>query len=82
MTSGHREPRDIGDYAEFLVARLIGRSLTPLQGCVVQIVGVILFGMAFYWFLVSGTMTDLIKPITDWYASNAMHALTFTPRPS
>ena len=71
----------MGDYAELVVARLVGRNLTGRQGFLVQIAGVILFAVAAYWLFASGTMAQVITPIADWYASNAMHAFTVTPSP-
>ena len=62
LSSGHREPRDAGDYAELIVARLVGRSLTPVQGLLAQVAGVILLAGAFYWFLASGAMAQVVTP--------------------
>ena len=82
LNSGHRQPRDVGDYSELVVARILGRNLTPMQGCAVQILGAVVFAMAFYWFIASGTMTQLIKVFADWYAGYVMQTLTATPAPS
>ncbi len=77
LSSGRREPRGAGDDAELIVARLVGRSLTPVQGLPAQVAGVILAALAFYWFLASGTMAQVVTSIVV-----AMHPFTVTPSPS
>jgi hypothetical protein len=76
LSAGGR-PRDIGDHTELLVARLIGRNLTPLQGCVVQIAAIATFGFLAWAFIASGLMMQIVDPIARWYASQA-----FPPHPS
>jgi hypothetical protein len=55
-----------------LVARLIGRNLTPLQGCVVQVAAVLAFGFFAWWLFASGTVVKFIEPISRWYAEQAL----------
>ena len=77
LSSGNREPRGAGDYAELIVARLVGRNLTGAQGFVVQVAGVILLAVAAYWFLASGTLAQIVTSIVG-----TMHPFTVTPSPS
>ena len=51
----------------------------------VQVAGVILLAAAFYWFLASGTMAQVVTPIADWsqpHASIHRHALTVVSAPT
>ena len=82
LSSGNREPRGAGDYAELIVARLVGRNLTGAQGFVVQIAGMILLAVVAYWFFASGTIAQIATLLANWYSSNAMHPFTVTPSPS
>ena len=77
LSSGNREPRGAGDHAELIVARLVGHNLTGAQGFMVQVAGVILLAAAFYWFLASGTMAQVVTSIVG-----TMHPFTVTPSPS
>jgi len=52
-----------------LVARAIGRNLSPLQGCAVQITVVVVVGFALWAFFASGLVLQVISPIVEWYAS-------------
>jgi hypothetical protein len=64
-------PKGLPDYAELVVARLIGRNLTPLQGCVVQIAAMAIFLVAVWALFASGLFLRIVDPIAKWYASQA-----------
>jgi hypothetical protein len=53
LSAGGR-PRTVPDAAELLVARAIGRNLSPLQGCVVQLAVVAVVVLALWAFFASG----------------------------
>jgi hypothetical protein len=57
-----------------LVARLIGRNLTPLQGCIVQVAAIAIIGFLAWAFIASGLMTHMIEPIAQWYTSQVFPA--------
>lgn len=65
-------PKGLGDHTELLVARLIGRSLTPIQGCVVQIAVIAVFCYLAWAFIASGLMMRIVEPVSRWYAEQAM----------
>lgn len=73
-------PRGIGDYAELVVARFVGRDLNKREGCLVQAVAILAFIGLLYWFVASGLMVDLAKVFADWYS----HQITLpgAPRPT
>ena len=66
---GKGRPKGLADYSELLVARLIGRNLTPLQGCVVQLVALVVFGTLLWAFVASGLMFAISDAVARWYAS-------------
>jgi hypothetical protein len=80
LSAGGR-PRGIGDYAELIVARILHRNLTPLQGCVVQIAAVGVFAFAFWGLYASGLIVRILEPIAQWYASQLHFGLTPTSSP-
>jgi hypothetical protein len=67
-------PKGVTDYGELLVARLIGRNLTPLQGCVVQIATLAIFCYLAWALFASGLIVRIVEPIANWYASQAFPA--------
>lgn len=60
-------PRGVGDYSELLVARAIGRDLTKREGCLVQLMAIILFAGIVYWFFTSGLYFDFVRVFVEWY---------------
>lgn len=64
-------PKGIGDHTELLVARLLGRNLTPLRGCVVQIVAIAVFVSLAWGLFVSGLILRILEPFVQWYAEQA-----------
>jgi hypothetical protein len=66
-------PKGVADYGELLVARLIGRNLTPLQGCLVQIAALAIFSYLAWAFVASGLMMRIVEPISQWYVHQAYH---------
>lgn len=68
-------PKGIGDYTELLVARLLGRNLTPLQGCAVQITALVVFVSLVWALFASGLFLRIVEPIAQWYAEQAMPRL-------
>lgn len=61
-------PRDLADYSELLVARIVGRDLTRREGCLVQLVALLAFFGLVYWFLTSGLYLTLVTWFAEWYA--------------
>jgi hypothetical protein len=72
--SGGGRPKGIGDYIELIVARILGRNLTPLQGCVVQIAAIAIFAFLAWALFASGLILRITEPIAQWYASQAFPA--------
>ncbi len=62
-------PKTIPDVVELVVARAIGRNLTPLQGFLVQAVAIVVLVMAVIWLFSSGLFARIVDPFIDWYAS-------------
>jgi hypothetical protein len=71
-------PKGVADHTELLVARLIGRNLTPLQGCVVQLLALVVFGTLLWAFVASGLLFAITDVVARWYASQ----VHFGPPPS
>ena len=78
LSAGGRA-RNLPDVVELLVARAIGRNLTPIQGCIVQILAVIVFAGLVYSFFVSGLFMRVVEPFAEWYASQVFPAPTAAP---
>lgn len=74
-------PKGIGDYIELIVARVLGRNLTPIQGCIVQLVAIIIVVGSFWLLLSSGTFMQLVEPVARWYAEQALPHPTPTTLP-
>lgn len=72
------KPRNLPDVVELLVARAIGRNLTPIQGCIVQILAVLILGFLVWALFASGLFIRIVEPFVQWYTSQ-MH---FGPSPS
>lgn len=71
-------PRGLADDAELLVARLVGHTLSPMQGCIVQIAAMGLFVLAAWAFFASGAAAAIAEALGRFVAQN-MH---FGPRPT
>lgn len=69
LSAGGRYARNLPDVVELLVARAIGRNLTPIQGCIVQILAVVVFAALVYALFVSGLFMRIVDPFVQWYAS-------------
>jgi hypothetical protein len=78
LSTGGRRARDLPDVVELLVARAIGRNLTPIQGCIVQVLAVAVFGFLLWALFASGLIIRILEPFVQWYTSQ-MH---FGPSPS
>jgi hypothetical protein len=78
LSAGGRA-RNIPDVVELLVARAIGRNLTPIQGCIVQVLAVAIFAGLFYAFLVSGLFMRVVDLFAQWYASQVFPTPTAAP---
>src|SRR5215216_262664 len=74
-------PRSLPDYVELIVARRLGRNLTPLQGCVVQVLAVVVIGFAAWALFASGTITRIIEPFAQWYAQQVFSVPTPSSTP-
>jgi hypothetical protein len=75
-------PRGIGDYAELAVARIVGRDLNKREGCLVQVVAILVFVGLLYWFVASGLFVDIVKLVADWYAHQIKLPGAPTPAPT
>jgi hypothetical protein len=75
-------PRDVGDYGELLVARVIGRNLTLREGCLVQLVALIVVLAAIYLIVASGLYLTVVKTVADWYAHQFRLPGPPTPTPT
>lgn len=78
LSAGGRA-RDLPDVVELLVARAIGRNLTPIQGCIVQVLAVVVFAGLVYAFFVSGLFMRVVEPLAQWYTDQVFS--TPTPAP-
>ena len=67
-------PKGIGDYTELVVARVLGRNLTPLQGCVVQIAAIAIFAYLAWALFASGLIIRIVEPFAQWYTSQVFPA--------
>ena len=66
LSAGGR-PNSLPDYVELIVARRLGRDLTPLQGFAVQALIILVIVGGFWWLLTSGTFVRIIDPFVRWY---------------
>jgi hypothetical protein len=78
LSAGGRA-RSVPDVVELLVARTIGRDLTPIQGWIVQVLAVAIFAGLVYAFFVSGLFMRVVEPIAQWYASQVFPTPTAAP---
>jgi hypothetical protein len=69
-------PKGIGDYTELVVARILGRNLTPTQGCLVQIMAVGVFAFLAWALFASGLIVRIVEPFARWYTEQAFHLPT------
>ena len=76
LSAGGRA-RGLPDYVELLVARRVGRTLTPAQGCLVQVVAVMIVGLLLWAAFASGLVAGVVHAFGQWYASQ----LHFGPTP-
>jgi hypothetical protein len=74
-------PRNLPDYVELIVARAIGRDLTPVQGFLVQALAIVLVAGAFWALLASGLFVRIVEPIAQWYANQVFPAPSASPLP-
>jgi hypothetical protein len=72
LSDGRRYAKDVPDVAELLVARAIGRNLGPWEGLGVQVLAAAGVVAVVYWFIASGMLMIVVKPIADWYAAQAL----------
>ena len=78
LSTGGRA-RNLPDVVELMVARAIGRNLTPIQGCIVQVLAVAVFAGLVYAFFVSGLFIRVVEPFAQWYASQVFPTPTAAP---
>jgi ssDNA-binding Zn-finger/Zn-ribbon topoisomerase 1 len=71
-------PKGFADYAELLVARIVGRNLNKREGCLVQGLAIIAFFLLMYWFVASGLLFVITTKIAEWYA----HQITLPGLPT
>jgi ssDNA-binding Zn-finger/Zn-ribbon topoisomerase 1 len=82
LSDGRRYARNVPDVAELLVARLIGRDLGKWEGCLVQVVALILFLGLFLWFLSSGLFLAIVQAFSTWFVHQIHLGPAATPIPS
>jgi hypothetical protein len=73
--------RTIPEVTELLVARAIGRNLTPIQGCLVQLAALIVLVVIVWAFFASGLFLRLAEPVARWYADQVHFGPTPTTSP-
>lgn len=78
LSAGGRA-RNVPDMVELLVARAIGRNLTPIQGCIVQVIAVAILAGLVYAFFVSGLFMRVVEPLAQWYTSQVFPTPTAAP---
>ena len=78
LSAGGRA-RNVPDVVELLVARAIGRNLTPIQGCIVQVLAVVILVGLVYAFFVSGLFMRVVEPFAQWYAGQVLPTPTAAP---
>jgi thiamine transporter ThiT len=64
------------DYAELIVARIVGRNLDTFEGMAVQFVALAIFIALIYVGWVSGFIPGIIHGIADWYANRVVEGFT------
>jgi hypothetical protein len=57
----------------------MGRTLSPLEGCVVQVVALAVFGVLLWMAFASGLVTVIAEAFAKWYASQIHLGPTPTP---
>lgn len=62
-------PRNLPDYVELLVARRVGRTLGPWEGCIVQIIALVVFVVLVWAAFASGLVTAVAEVFARWYTS-------------
>ena len=80
LSAGGRA-RTLPDYVELLVARGIGRNLSPRQGCAVQILAVVVVGFVLWAFFASGLATQASRLFAEWYAGQIHLGPSPSPSP-
>jgi hypothetical protein len=71
-------PRGVADDVELIVARLVGRTLSPLEGCFVQIGALVLAAIVIWALFASGVVTAVADGIGHFMTSQ----MRFGPSPS
>jgi hypothetical protein len=74
-------PKGIGDYAELVVARTIGRNLNKREGCLVQALAIVLFICLVYAVFASGLFLTIVTAFSEWYAQQIKLPGAPTPMP-
>jgi len=82
LSDGRRTPRDFPDYVELFVARRIGRDLSATEGCVVQLVALLIAFAIIYWAFTSGLVTAVATELAKWYVSQMHFGPTAAPSPT
>ena len=82
LSDGGRHAKSLPDVVELLVARRLGRTLKPWEGCLVQGAALLIFLAIVYWFFVSGMFYTVTKPIVEWYVHQIHFGPAATPSPS
>jgi hypothetical protein len=80
LSDGSRYPRYFADYVELIVARLIGRNLGRWEGCLVQVVAVLVLGFLIWAAFASGLVFRITDLFAHWYASQLHFGIS--PKPS
>ena len=71
-------PRGFADDVELIVARRVGRTLSPIEGCLVQIGALILAGIVIWALFASGVVAAVAEGLGHYMASQ----MRFGPSPS
>jgi hypothetical protein len=65
---GGRYARDFPDVIELLVARLVGRTLSRSEGCLVQVLALLALLAIVYLFVASGAFIRIVTFVSEWLA--------------
>jgi hypothetical protein len=72
-------PRSLPDYVDLLVARRVGRTLGPMEGCIVQIVAIVILAALVWVAFASGLVAAIAEVFARWYTSVIHLGPTPTP---
>ena len=82
LSTGGRYARDFPDVMELLVARLVGRTLSRSEGCLVQVLALLGLLAIVYLFVASGAFMWIVTWVSEWLAGQFKFQIGGSPTPS